>query len=67
MRRMALEGRGSGNSRNGKSAKTIQIETRSLAIETLRDRNGDFEPQRVFKRQRWLERFDKKDLESSGF
>jgi putative transposase len=58
----ALEGRGSGNSRNGKSVKTIQTETGSLAIEVPRDRNGDFEPQLVSKRQRRLEGFDEKVL-----
>lgn len=58
----APEGRGSGNSRNGKSAKTIQTETGPLAIEVPRDRNGDFEPQLVSKRQRRLEGFDEKVL-----
>jgi putative transposase len=56
------EGRGSGNSRNGKSVKTIQTETGSLAIEVPRDRNGAFEPQLVAKRQRRLEGFDDKVL-----
>jgi putative transposase len=54
----APEGRGSGNARNGKSVKTIQTETGSLAIEVPRDRNGDFEPQPVAKRQRRLEELD---------
>jgi putative transposase len=58
----APEGRGSGNSRNGKSAKTIQTETGPLAIEVPRDRNGAFEPQLVAKRQRRLEGFDDKVL-----
>jgi transposase-like protein len=58
----APEGRGSGHSRNGKSAKTIQTETGPLAIEVPRDRNGDFEPQLVSKRQRRLEGFDEKVL-----
>lgn len=58
----APEGRGSGNSRNGKSVKTIQTETGPLAIEVPRDRNGAFEPQLVAKRQRRLEGFDDKVL-----
>ena len=58
----APEGRGSGNSRNGKSAKTIQTETGAYVIEVPRDRNGDFEPQLVSKRQRRLEGFEEKVL-----
>jgi putative transposase len=58
----APEGRGSGNSRNGKSAKTIQTETGAYVIEVPRDRNGDFEPQLVSKRQRRLEGLDEKVL-----
>ena len=58
----APEGRGSGNSRNGKCSKTIQTETGEYAIEVPRDRNGSFEPQLVPKRQRRLEGFDEKVL-----
>jgi putative transposase len=36
-----------GNSRNGKSAKTIQTETGAYVIEVPRDRNGAFAPQLV--------------------
>lgn len=56
------EGRGSGNSRNGKSKKTVQSEAGQFDIEVPRDRNGSFEPQMVKKRQRRLEGFDDKVL-----
>ena len=58
----APEGRGSGNSRNGKSGKTVQSESAQFEIEVPRDRNGTFEPQLVKKRQRRLEGFDDKVL-----
>ena len=58
----APEGRGSGNSRNGKQVKTIQTESGPLEIEVPRDRNSAFEPQLVAKRQRRLEGFDEKVL-----
>ncbi len=58
----AAEGRGSGNSRNGKSGKTVQSESGQFEIEVPRDRNGSFEPQLVKKRQRRLEGFDDKVL-----
>lgn len=58
----APEGRGSGNSRNGKQTKTILNESGPLEIEVPRDRNGGFEPQLVPKRQRRLEGFDEKVL-----
>lgn len=58
----AAEGRGSGNSRNGKSGKTVQSESGQFEIEVPRDRNGTFEPQLVKKRQRRLEGFDDKVL-----
>jgi transposase-like protein len=58
----AAEGRGSGNSRNGKQSKTVLSESGPLEIEVPRDRNGGFEPQLVPKRQRRLEGFDEKVL-----
>jgi len=42
-------GDGSGNSRNGNSAKTIKGTFGTLPIEVPRDRNGTFEPQIVSK------------------
>ena len=50
----ASEGRGSGNSRNGKTQKTVQSEAGQFEIEVPRDRNGSFEPQLVKKRQKRL-------------
>ncbi len=44
-------GHHSGNSRNGKSAKTIKGTFGDLALETPRDRNGTFEPQIIEKHQ----------------
>jgi transposase-like protein len=49
--RYAPEGRGSGNSRNGSIAKTVRGDFGEVEIETPRDRNGDFEPKLVGKRQ----------------
>jgi transposase-like protein len=49
--RYAAEGRGSGNSRNGAGTKTVRGDFGELEIETPRDRNGDFEPKLVAKRQ----------------
>jgi transposase-like protein len=53
-------GRGSGNSRNGKSAKTVLTESGQVQIDVPRDRAGTFEPQLVRKRQRRLPGFDDK-------
>jgi transposase-like protein len=47
----APEGRGSGNSRNGTTAKKVRGDFGEVAIETPRDRNGEFEPKIVAKRQ----------------
>jgi putative transposase len=58
----AVEGHGSGNSRNGKSSKRIIGADGELEIEVPRDRNGDFEPQIVRKRQVRLAGFDEKVL-----
>ena len=48
----AADGRGSGNSRNGTSAKTLKTQQGDLPLEVPRDRRGDFEPQLVSKGQR---------------
>lgn len=55
-------GRGSGNSRNGKTAKTVTTDTGELEISVPRDRNSSFEPQLVPKGQRRLPGFDEKVL-----
>jgi len=56
------DGRGTGNSRNGKTSKRIISANGDLDIEVPRDRKGNFEPQLVRKRQVRLEGFDKKVL-----
>lgn len=57
-----VKGRGTGNSRNGHSAKTVQTESGPVEIRVPRDRNGQFEPQLVPKHRRRLEGFDDKVL-----
>ena len=56
----AVEGRGSGNSRNGTTGKNILTGEGELDIEVPRDRKGEFEPQLVKKGQRRLPGFDEK-------
>ena len=53
-------GNGSGNSRNGTSAKTIKGDLGQMAIEVPRDRNGEFEPQLIGKHQTRFTGFDEK-------
>jgi putative transposase len=57
-----VDGRGSGNSRNGHSSKTVQTETGPVEIRVPRDRRGSFEPKVVPKHRRRLEGFDDKVL-----
>ena len=55
----AVEGRGSGNSRNGTRAKTVITDNAGpVEIDVPRDRAGTFEPQLVRKRQRRLTDLD---------
>jgi putative transposase len=54
----APSGRGSGNSRNGYSRKTLKGDHGEVDIDTPRDRNGSFEPQIVRKGQTRLTQFD---------
>jgi putative transposase len=56
----APEGKGTGNSRNGKTKKTVKTDAGEIDIEVPRDRAGEFEPQLVKKRQRRLPGFDDK-------
>ncbi len=51
-------GRGSGNSRNGTTAKTVHSEIGEFEVDVPRDRAGTFEPQIVRKHQRRLSGFD---------
>lgn len=55
-------GRGSGNSRNGASSKTLKGDFGEALIEVPRDRNGTFEPQIVPKHQTRFVGFDDKIL-----
>jgi len=55
--RYAREGRGSGNSRNGTMSKTVRGDFGEVEIGTPRDRNGEFEPKLVAKRQTSLGNF----------
>ena len=55
-------GRGSGNSRNGTSSKTILTEDGEIAIAIPRDRVGSFEPQLIAKGQTRFDGFDDKIL-----
>jgi putative transposase len=54
-----LGGRGSGNSRNGSTPKTLLTEAGPVQLETPRDRARTFEPQIVDKGQRRLDGIDK--------
>jgi len=51
-------GRGSGNSRNGHSSKTVLGDDGAIELAIPRDRNGSFEPQIVAKGQTRLDGFD---------
>jgi putative transposase len=55
-------GRGSGNSRNGTSSKTLLTEEGEVEISVPRDRAGSFEPQLVAKGQTHFDGFDDKIL-----
>src|SRR5215210_4207582 len=55
-------GRGSGNSRNGTSAKTILTEDGQIDIAVPRDRAGSFEPLLIVKGQTRFDGFDEKIL-----
>jgi putative transposase len=55
-------GHNSGNSRNGKSKKTLKGDFGNLPLEVPRDRNSSFEPQIVPKGQTRFEGFDDKIL-----
>jgi transposase-like protein len=56
----STEGHNSGNSRNGKIKKTVQSSHGPIELQVPRDRNGEFEPQLVKKRQRTISAFDDK-------
>ncbi len=54
----AVEGRNSGNSRNGVRSKTVLTEVGEVELEVPRDRDGSFEPKIVRKRQRRMSGVD---------
>ena len=55
-------GRGTGNSRNGHSGKTLLTEDGEVTLAVPRDRNGSFEPAIVPKGERRLDGFDDRIL-----
>src|SRR5580698_259122 len=57
-----VAGYGTGNSRNGKSRKTLKGEAGEMTIGVPRDRNGTFEPKLIEKNQTRFEGFDAKIL-----
>ena len=54
----AIEGRNSGNSRNGKTTKTIKTNNGELELAVPRDRNSNFEPVLIEKRKSRLKVID---------
>ena len=53
-------GNNSGNSRNGATTKTLKGDFGDVPLETLRDRNGTFEPKIIAKGQTRFTGFDDK-------
>lgn len=61
------KGRNTGNSRNGKTGKTVKSETfGEIPIQTPRDRNGEFEPKVVKKRQTKLGKLEDQIISMYG-
>jgi len=52
------DGRGSGNSRNGFSRKTVKTDESEIEVHIPRDRNAEFEPRLIAKHQTRWEGFD---------
>jgi len=62
----AVEGRNSGNSRNGKTTKTVKTDHGELELAVPRDRNSNFEPLLIEKRQNRLKIVDDQILALYG-
>ena len=56
----SVDGKNSGNSRNGYSKKTISSDYRDCEIAVPRDRNGEFEPRVIEKRQTRMDEIEQK-------
>lgn len=61
-KKYAQEGDNTGNSRNGKTRKTVKIGAGDITIEVPRDRNAEFEPLLIGKRQTKLDTLNKQVL-----
>lgn len=55
-----VSGKGSGNSRNGKSTKIVKGSSGEFDLSVPQDRNGEFEPQLIKKGQRRLSGLDER-------
>lgn len=62
----AVEGRNSGNSRNGKTTKTVKTNQGQLELTVPRDRKSEFEPILIEKRQNRLKSIDDQILSLYG-
>ena len=62
----APSGRGTGNSRNGRSRKTLRTERGEVDVEVPRDRDASFDPKIVKKRQTHFDGFDDKIISMYG-
>lgn len=58
----SLEGHGTGNSRNGKTQKTVKTGNGDITIDVPRDRSAEFEPALIGKRQTRLNTLNKQVL-----
>lgn len=61
-KKYAQEGDNTGNSRNGKTQKTVKTGAGDITIEVPRDRNAEFEPLLIGKRQTKLDTLNKQVL-----
>lgn len=64
--RYATEGQNTGNSRNGKTKKTVKTDSGKVELEVPRDRTSEFEPILIEKRQSRLQGLDNQVLSLYG-